>query len=62
MVLGVFVGIQVSNCNAARVDPQRGTGFAGRLRDDLREERWIYGFMTAYYGDVRDAAVVAVQR
>lgn len=60
LVLGVFLGIQVSNWNAARVDRQRGAEFTERLRADLREERWVYDFMLAYYGDVRDAAERAV--
>jgi len=59
VVLGVFVGIQVSNWNAARFDRQRGAEFTERLRADLREERWMYGFLTAYYSDVRDAASAA---
>jgi len=61
VVLGVFVGIQVANWNAAGVDQQRGAGFTERLREDLREERWIYDFITAYTHDVRDAADRAVQ-
>jgi hypothetical protein len=60
VVLGVFVGIQVANWNAGRVDRQRGAEFAERLRADLREEQWLYEFMVAYYGDVRDAADRAV--
>lgn len=56
VVVGVFVGIQVSNWNAQRVDRQRGAEFAERLRADLREERWVYEFLIAYFSDVRDAA------
>jgi hypothetical protein len=61
VVVGVFAGIQVANWNTARVDRQRGAEFTERLRVDLREERWVYDFMLAYYGDVRDAAERAVQ-
>ncbi len=61
VVLGVFVGIQVANWNAARVDHKRGVEFTERLRDDLREERWTYDFIAAYTQDVRDAANRAVQ-
>jgi hypothetical protein len=56
VVLGVFLGIQVSNWNAERADRQRGAEFAERLRADLREERWVYEFLIAYFSDVRDAA------
>lgn len=60
VVLGVFVGIQVSNWNAERAERQRGAEFTQRLRADLEGERWVYEFMVAYYSDVRDAANVAV--
>jgi hypothetical protein len=60
VVLGVFVGIQVSNWNAERTERQRGAEFTERLRADLDGERWVYEFMIAYYSDVRDAADVAV--
>jgi hypothetical protein len=60
VVLGVFVGIQVSNWNAERTERQRGAEFTERLLADLEAERWVYQFMIAYYSDVRDAANVAV--
>ncbi len=60
VVLGVFVGIQVSNWNQARVDRQRGVEFTERLRADLIEERWVFDFIPAYFSDVRDAADRAV--
>jgi hypothetical protein len=60
VVIGAFVGIQVSNWNDAHEARQLGAEFAERLRADLREERWLYEFMVAYYSDVRDAADRAV--
>ncbi len=60
VVLGVFVGIQVSNWNAERESRQRGAEFAERLREDLRGERWLYEFLIEYYRDVRDASETAV--
>jgi hypothetical protein len=56
VVLGVFVGIEVSNWNAARLERQRGAEFTGRLIDDLREEAWIYQYYVEYYGDVLASA------
>jgi hypothetical protein len=56
VVLGVFVGIQVSNWNTERTERERGSQFAERLRADLRQERWLYEFMIAYHSDVRDSA------
>lgn len=60
VVAGVFIGIQVSNWNAARESRHRGAEFAERLRDDLRGERWLYEFMIEYYRDVRDASETTV--
>jgi hypothetical protein len=48
VVIGVFVGIQVANWNAARVDRQRGAEFTERLLADLRDERWVHDFLIAY--------------
>ena len=56
VVLGVFVGIQVSNWNAERETRQRGAEFSQRLRADLKEEGWLYQFMIEYYSDVLAAA------
>jgi hypothetical protein len=55
LVLGVFLGIQVSNWNAERENRQKGAVFTARLKDDLRAESWRYQFLLAYYRDVRDA-------
>jgi hypothetical protein len=60
VVIGVFVGIQVSNWNAEREARQRGAGFSERLRADLHVERGFYAYMSDYYGAVRDAAEAAV--
>ena len=38
VVLGVFIGIQVSNWNAARVDSKRADDYLSRLRDDLMND------------------------
>lgn len=59
LVLGVFLGIQVSNWNAEREDRLKGAAFTARLRDDLRVEAWRYRFLLAYYRDVRDATEAA---
>ena len=39
VVLGVFVGIQVSNWNAARADVRLGQAYVARLLTDLHEDR-----------------------
>ncbi|MGE4070790.1 MAG: hypothetical protein AB7E72_06400 [Lysobacterales bacterium] len=55
LVVGVFLGIQVSNWNSERETRQKSAIFTERLREDLRVESWRYQFLLAYYADVRDA-------
>ncbi|MFZ1391122.1 MAG: DUF6090 family protein [Dokdonella sp.] len=55
VVIGVFVGIQVSNWNETRLSRDKSAVFTERLKDDLRKEGWRYQFLLAYYRDVRDA-------
>lgn len=59
VVLGVYIGIQVSNWNDARIDTQRGENFAGRLLADMRLEFSIYESEAAYYSTVHDYALRA---
>lgn len=56
VVLGVFLGLQVNNWNAARNDTQRGAVFAEQLRADLLVEAWNYEGLIDYLGAVRDNA------
>ena len=48
VVMGVFVGIQVSNWNQARVTDQQAAVFTQHLKEDLREEDWGYQLMIIY--------------
>ena len=52
VVIGVFIGIQVSNWNEDRATARRADVFTERLRSDLREEAWGYEMQVGYYGDV----------
>lgn len=56
VVVGVFIGIQVSNWNTARSERQRGIELAERLTSDLRTEAWFLSNFEEYYDDVRDNA------
>ena len=60
VVIGVFVGIQVSNWNQARVTGQQAAVFTTHLKEDLREEDWGYQLMIEYNRDVLDNAEIAV--
>lgn len=48
VVLGVFIGLQVSNWNQDRVSARQGSIFTERLKADLRHEDWIYQLMIDY--------------
>lgn len=52
VVVGVFIGLQVSNWNDDRATARRAAVFTERLRSDLREEAWGYEMQIGYYTDV----------
>ena len=48
VVLGVFIGMQVSNWNEDRVTRQKTEVVTARLKDDLRKEAWGYEVILQY--------------
>ncbi len=48
VVVGVFVGIQVSNWNQQRATDRQAAIFTMHLKEDLREEDWVYQLMIGY--------------
>ena len=52
VVLGVVIGIQVSNWNAARVDRERAHGYLERIRDDLEADIDGYRDRLAFWSEV----------
>ena len=52
VVVGVFVGIQVSNWNIERETKQRAAIFTTHLKEDLREEDWSYQLLISYNREV----------
>ena len=52
VVVGVFVGIQVSNWNAARIDKARAHAYLERIRADLNADLANYGDRLAFWGRV----------
>ena len=48
VVIGVFVGIQVSNWNAEREEHRKAAIFTERLKADLLREAWGYDYLVAY--------------
>jgi hypothetical protein len=61
VVLGVFIGIQASNWNAAQVERRKGEEFAERLLQDLRQDLVGRERMVAYYEAVKDSGEKAVE-
>ena len=60
VIVGVFIGMQVSNWNVEREARQTGAMFAERLKADLREEAWYYQLQIEYSRDVLANAERAV--
>jgi hypothetical protein len=60
VVIGVFVGIQVSNWNENVTTQRKAEHFAARLIDDIRLEAWSYESLIEYYDDVLDNAERAI--
>jgi hypothetical protein len=52
VVLGVFIGMQVSNWNQERVTDEQAAVFTERLKADLRGEDWSYQFLLTYNREV----------
>ena len=52
VVLGIFIGLQVSNWNQERTVGQQAANFAERLKTDLREEDWAYQLQITYNREV----------
>ncbi len=60
VVVGVFIGIQVSNWNESRALNNQSSLFSERLVADLKEEAWNFDFMIEYYDDVLKHAEIAL--
>ncbi len=54
VVLGVFVGLQVSNWNAARADQQRAQGYLERIGADLDTDIALIDDRLKFWGQVAD--------
>ena len=48
VIIGVFIGMQVSNWNEDRETNQKAAVFTVRLIDDLRKEAWGYQYLIEY--------------
>ena len=57
LVAGVFLGIQVSNWNAERVDESRAHAYLGRINADLAADLMNYHDRLRFWGDVSSYGV-----
>lgn len=62
VVAGVFVGIQVSNWNEARIQAERAADYRGRLVEEIEFNRLQFGAQLAYYGQARGHALAALNQ
>lgn len=60
VVLGVFLGIQLGNWNAARADDARAQIYLQRIATDLTEEIKIYEDRIAFWRQVSDNGMVVL--
>lgn len=60
VVVGVFLGTQVSNWNQARIDREKATSYRHRLIDELRFNARQYRQQTAYYATARRHGLAAL--
>jgi len=60
VVVGVFIGIQVSNWNAARIQEQAADSYIERIREDLAANVDDMSQRTAYFNQVRSNALNAL--
>ncbi|HSS05734.1 MAG TPA: hypothetical protein VLK83_01195 [Rhodanobacteraceae bacterium] len=59
VILGVFIGVQVSNWNTDLETDRKSALLTSRLKADLREEAWGYELQVGYYEQVLRNAVAA---
>ncbi len=61
VVIGVFVGLQVSNWSQDKADQRRGRDYVERLSIDMREDIRTRGNLLSYYDAVNASAERTVQ-
>jgi hypothetical protein len=60
VVIGVFVGIQVSNWNAGRMERRAARTYVERIREDIDASANSIGNMLTYYQTVKQHALAAL--
>ena len=61
VVVGVFIGIQVSNWNAARVERELAREYIGWIQEDLLANQQDMEMRSQYFSNVRRHALVALE-
>ena len=60
VVMGVFIGIQVSNWNAAQQDVREAREYIERIQEDLRGNQDDMRIRAAYFSRIREHALAAL--
>lgn len=60
VVAGVFLGIQVSNWNVARIESDKAAEYRLRLVKEIEFNRLLYGAQLAYYRQARSHALATL--
>jgi hypothetical protein len=59
VAIGVFLGMQVSNWNDARVEHERGQAYRAQIEADIQTNERELSILSNYYGQVRQHALAA---
>jgi hypothetical protein len=60
VVVGVFIGLQVTNWNEDRKDTRRGDEYLQRLRDELLQDAAVLREISAFWGHVGEYGTAAL--
>jgi hypothetical protein len=60
VVVGVFIGIQVSNWNESRVESSRASAYLDRIHEDLKSDIETLGLRQRFWGVVLDNGYAAI--
>lgn len=60
VVIGVFLGIQVSNWNSDRLDRAKGHEYRLRLAEELKDTQTVFGSFGDYVGTTRSHGLAAL--
>ena len=60
VVLGVFIGLQVNNCNEARAERARASAYRAQIAINLKELQRFFAARKKYYHDAHEFGARAI--